>query len=107
MEQEQIEQGMVLRLEHPQMDVLVLSRAFFNRSGLTVVCPVVSGAKDDALHIPVTFDTYAGAALLEQLRSLDLHARFYKKLGQISYRQIQDISDAVQDIFDYYPYGKE
>ena len=44
-------------------------------------------------------------ALLEHLRSLDLQARHYRKISSISYEQVQDISDAVQGIFDYYPYS--
>jgi hypothetical protein len=39
--------------------------------------------------------------MLEHMRSLDLQARYYRKISGISYEQIQDISDAVQGIFDY------
>ena len=55
--------------------------------------------------IRVSSDVYNGTALLEHLRSLDLQARHYRKISGISYEQIQDISDAVQGIFDYYPYS--
>ena len=96
-------QGDILHLAQPKMYILVLSRAFFNASGLVAVCPVVASAAPDALHIPVSTDRFNGIALLEQLRTLDLQARWYSQAGRIDLTQIQDISDAVQNIFDYFP----
>ena len=37
------------------------------------------------------------------MRGIDIRARHYSLLGEISMEQIQNISDAAQDIFDYYP----
>ncbi len=99
------QQGDILWLEKEAQHVLVLSREFFNRSGMSVVCPLRDYAKPDALHIGITSEAYTGMALIEHLRSLDLEARHYRKVSCISYEQIQDISDAVQGIFDYYPYS--
>ena len=48
-------------------------------------------------------DDQAGTAMIEQLRSLDIKSRHYKRISEISFEQIQNISDAVQSIFDYYP----
>ena len=36
--------------------------------------------------------------------SLDLRTRFYERIEVLPYRQIQNISDAAQGIFDYYPF---
>ena len=99
------QQGDILWLEKEERYVLVLSREFFNATGLAVVCPLSENANPDALHIGITSDKYNGTAMLEHLRSLDLQARYYRKISSISYEQIQDISDAVQGIFDYYPYS--
>lgn len=99
------QQGDILWLEKEERYVLVLSRAFFNATGMAVVCPLRENAVPDALHIGVTSEAYTGMALIEHLRSLDLQARHYRKVSCISYEQIQDISDAVQGIFDYYPYS--
>ncbi len=99
------QQGDILWLEKEEQYVLVLSREFFNQSGMSVVCPLRDNAKPDALHIRISSDAYNGAALLEHLRSLDLQARHYRRISGISYEQIQNISDAVQGIFDYYPYS--
>ena len=101
---EVLNQGEIIRLETSGITGLVLSRAFFNRSGMAVVCPVVACAAEDALHIPVTGEKLKGVALLEHLKSLDLRTRFYERIEVLTYQQIQNISDAVQGIFDYYPF---
>ena len=101
----EIQQGEILFLEKNSQHVLVLSREFFNRSGMAVVCPLLNQVSGDALHIDIFTETYTGTAMLEQLRSLDLQARFFRRISRISYEQIQNISDAVQGIFDYHPYS--
>lgn len=96
-------QGDILWLEKEKQYVLVLSRDFFNQSGMSVVCPLRDRADPDALHIRIHSDIYTGTALIEHLRSLDLQAVNYRKISGISYEQIRDISDAVQGIFDFQP----
>ena len=98
-----VSQGDILRLEKSNMRILVLSKDFFNRTGMTVVCPVTDNTSPDALHLPVETDGFTGTAMLEHLKSMDLRSRFYAKLGSVSFEQIQEISDAVQSIFEYYP----
>lgn len=98
-------QGEILKLERPAITVLVLSKDFFNESGMAVVCPVSDGAEEDPLHIPVCTEKLQGVAMLEQLRSLDLQARHYTRLSVLPFEQIQNIADAAQAIFDYYPFS--
>ena len=100
-----VKQGEILKLKQPAMTVLVLSKDFFNTSGMAVVCPVSSAASEDPLHIPIGTERLQGVAKLEQLRSLDLQARRYAKLTELPFEQIQNIADAVQSIFDYYPFS--
>ena len=100
-----IHQGEILRLQSPQIDILVLSKDFFNTTGMVIACPLAENAVSDALHIPVTADNYHAVALLEQLRSLDLKARFYRTITHLSFTQLQELCDAVQGIFDYYPFS--
>lgn len=100
----QIQQGELLRIEGVKPDVLVLSKDFFNQTGFAVVCPVLSEGRSGALNIAVSAENFSGIAHLENLKSMDLKVRHYKTIGQLSYKQIQNISDAVQGIFDYYPY---
>ncbi len=99
-----LQQGTMIRLTTMPVHLLVLSREFFNRSGMVVACPVVKTASPDALHIMVSSEHMEGIALLEQLRSIDIQARHYVTIGEIPITQIQNISDAVQDIFSCYPF---
>ncbi len=98
-------QGEIIHLAESGRNALVVSREYFNRTGLCVLCPIVSEAAPDALHIPVCDREFSGVVLCEQLKSLDLSRRFYKSVGHLSMEQIMDITDAVQAIFDYFPYG--
>ncbi len=45
-----------------------------------------------------------GYVLCEQLNLVDLRVRGYKKICEIKMDDIMNISDAIQGIFDYYPY---
>ena len=58
------QQGDILWLEQEEQYVLVLSRAFFNQSGMSVVCPLRDKAKPDALHIGISSDEYNGTAYI-------------------------------------------
>ena len=99
-----VQQGSILFLAGTEQTVLVLSREFFNKTGMLIVCPVRKNAGHAALNIPVSAGDHSGYALLDQMKGIDIRARHYSVLGEISFDQIQNISDAVQDIFDYYPY---
>ena len=101
-----IRQGDILRLEGSKFEILVLSKEFFNQSGMVVACPITAKASADALHIRVITDNYDGIAMLEQLKSLDILSRRYQKIETVGFPQIQNISDAVQSIFDYYPFSQ-
>ena len=102
---EHVQQGEIIILEGSRQHALVLSRDFFNKSGLAVLCPVVKNASKDALHIPVFLPEYEGTAIIEQLKTLDMDKRLYQTVGNLPYDQMQNLADAVQGIFDYYPYG--
>ena len=99
----EIKQGDILQLEKPSIYILVLSKDFFNQSGFIIACPVAANTFPDALHIPVSTEKYSGKALLEHLRSLDIRSRLYRHISSLPFDQIQEISDAVQSIFEYYP----
>ena len=99
------EQGSVIELEQNKLRALVLSKNMFNATGLSIVCPIKEKANPDALHISVNVGGKENYALIEHMRSLDLSARYYRVIGCIAYEEIQEITDAAQSIFDYYPFG--
>ena len=100
-----IKQGEIIELSDGRRRAIVLSRSLFNETGLCVACPVVENASEDPLHVKIHSDRMAGVALCEQLKTLDMRKRHYRSLGEVSYIQIQELSDIMQSIFEYYPYG--
>jgi mRNA interferase MazF len=102
-----VSQGDIISIEGQKFDTLVLSKDFFNKEGFAVLCPIAKHANDIPLHIQIVSENYKGIALLENLKSLNLNTRFYKIKGHISFDQIQNISDAVQGIFEYAPWGMD
>lgn len=101
-----VAQGTIIELSNEKKKAIVLSKDFFNQSGLSVVCPIVLTATEDVLHIPLTVNGEQVIALCEHLKTVDLAKRHYKTIGTITYAQIQEVTDVVQAIFDYYPYGR-
>ena len=100
-----VEQGDILLVEGVVTPVLVVSKNFFNRTEQVIACPIRKKARPDPLHIEVCADDFRGIVLCEQMKLLDLHARGYKKISSLPAAAIMDVIDAVQGIFDYYPYG--
>ncbi len=95
------EQGDLLKVACIAHPVLVVSSNFFNDSGRVIACPVLQGAAEGPLHIPLKEGPVEGLVLCEQVRYLDLTARRFSKAGQVSLFEIMDITDAVMGMFDY------
>lgn len=95
------EQGDILSIEKMKGTVLVVSKNFFNQSEQAIVCPIISKAVPDPLHIEIITDEVQGSVLCEHMKLLDLRYRGYKKISRIKYPDIIDITDAIQAIFDY------
>lgn len=99
-----IEQGDILNVEKIGGKVLVVSKNFFNKSEQVIACPIVKNAPVDPLHIPVSTKDMEGIVVCEQMKLLDLRVRGYKKISEIKFEDIINITDAIQSIFDYYSY---
>jgi len=72
---------------------LVLSPSSYNaRSGLMLCCPITSKVKPYPFVVPILGDAdVAGAALADQLRSLDWRARRAKRKGRVSERTLREV----------------
>lgn len=95
------EQGDILKIEHLDFPVLVVSNNFFHQSEQAIVCPVLTKVAPDPLHIEVCADTVQGSVLCEQMKLLDLRYRGYSRVARIEYPDLINISDALQSIFEY------
>lgn len=102
----EINQGNILSIERINTPVLVVSKTYFNKTEQIIACPILSKTSEDPLHIPVITDGIQGIVLCEQMKLLDLRVRGYKKIAELSMEEIMNITDAIQSIFDYYPFGK-
>lgn len=63
--------------------LIITDRSYNQASGLAVVCPLTSRRKPYPFALPITVDKVDGAVLVDQLKSLDWHARkasFHSKL---------------------------
>ena len=104
---DEIAQGDVLSVERINTPILVVSKTYFNRTEQIIACPVLKNASADPLHIPIIAkDMQGGIVLCEQMKLLDLRVREYKKLTELKMEDVLNITDAIQSIFDYYPFGK-
>ena len=103
----EIAQGDILSVERIYTPILVVSKTYFNRTEQIIACPVLKNASEDPLHIPIIArDMQGGIVLCEQMKLLDLRVRGYKKLTELKREDVMNITDAIQSIFDYYPFGK-
>ena len=53
------------------------------------------------MHISLATQQVEGYILCEQVRYVDLMQRSYSKIGEVSYFDLMDVSDAVMGMFDY------
>ena len=97
-----IEQGNIITVEKMEGQFLIVSKNFFNTTEQAILCPVVHDTFCDPLHIEITTEDVHGIVMCEQIRLVDLRYRGHKKVGQIPYSDIINITDAIQSIFDYY-----
>lgn len=102
----EIAQGDILSVERINTPILVVSKTFFNRTEQIIACPILKNASEDPLHIPINATDMQGIVLCEQMKLLDLRVRGYKKLSELKIEDVMNIADAIQSVFDYYPFGK-
>ncbi len=102
----EIKQGDILSVERIQNRLLVVSKNYFNQTEQVIVCPILQKSSDDPLHIEFCTPEMQGSVMCEQLKLLDLRVRGYKKVSELRMEDVMNIADAVQSIFDYYPFGK-
>ena len=95
------EQGDVLKIPSVQYPVVVVSKNFFNESGLIIACPILPEAVPGPLRIRCERIRTPGYVYCDQVRSVDLNKRRFTKIDALSYYELIDIVDAVQGIFDY------
>lgn len=85
--------------------VLVISREEFNRSGLSVVCPITQGGNQArfagfAVTLMNTGTQTQGVVMSNQVRTLDMHARKGKFVEAVDSYVIDDVVARLVTIFE-------
>jgi mRNA interferase MazF len=77
---------------------LVVSNTLFNRhTGLAIVCPLTNTDRSFPFHVAVVNDpNVTGFVMVEQVKSIDFHARKAKRIGRSS----NDVLEEVLSILD-------
>ena len=77
---------------------LVLSNTLFNqRTGLAIVCPITNTDRGYPFHVAITGNPdVRGFVMVEQVKSIDFHARKAKVIGKAS----DEVLDEVLSILD-------
>ena len=102
----EIEQGDILRVERGKAPFLVISSDLFNRAGLAVICPILTDAKEDALHVRINTDRFSGVVLCEELAAMSVKKRSYAVIDHVKAADLLEIIYRVQSIFDYFPHAE-
>lgn len=97
----EIKQGDILKIEKTKEPVLVTSKDFFNRSGEIIGCPVFAVSTPGPLHIYIETDNTKGFVQCDKLKLLDLNVRRFSVKDHLPIKDVMNVTDAIQGIFDY------
>ena len=97
----EIYQGDILKIERIKNPVLVVSKNFFNKTGMIIGCPLYNIGTPSTLHLSVVTDGFQGIVHCEKLNLFDLTLRGHSRICSIRPEDIINIADAIQGIFDY------
>ncbi len=77
---------------------LVVSHTVFNQqTGLSIVCPITNTDRSYPFHVAIRDNSdVKGFVMVEQVKSIDFHARNAKRIGRAS----DDVLDQVLSILD-------
>lgn len=98
---EALHQGEIIKIEKIRHPVLVVSKNFFNETGEIIGCPIFRAGTQSPLHIRVQTKELEGYVQCEKLALLDMRQRGFSMIACIKMREIIEITDAIQGIFDY------
>ena len=93
-----VNQGDIIKVEGIKLNMLVISRDIINENEVCIVVPLSSNFSESVTHIKNSFSKEL--LITEQLRYIDLTSRYYKKLGNLSFEEMQNVVDVVQGLFD-------
>ncbi len=97
----ELRQGDIIKVEKIRYPVLIVSKDFFNQSGEIIGCPIYETSTNSPLHIEICAGGIHGYVQCEKLALLDLAIRGYGKVETVLMKDMMNILDAIQSVFDY------
>ena len=94
-------QGDLIKIENRNDIFAVVSKDYFNKTGMAMLCPVMSDIFPDPLHIEIIYENMKWLVLCEHVKMYDLNCRGYSHLGEMTWTDRINVTDAIQSIFDY------
>lgn len=93
-----VKQGDIIEIENLNRKLLVVSRNLLNENEVCVVVPMGAEFEESVTHLKNTFSEEL--LITEQLRYIDLSARFYKVVGCLPLAEMQIVVDVIQSLFE-------
>lgn len=82
--------------------VIVSNDSFIKFYDAFHVCPIIQGNNDSPIHPLINTNLDADyIAICEQIKLIDSQSRTCSKISHLNLRDIQNISDIIQGIFEY------
>jgi len=96
-------QGDIIKIQGFKNRFLIISKnAFITATGVFHVCPFLTDIPAGPLSIPAVGNlNETGTAVCEQIKLIDPAARNCRQIDSLKYKDIMNISDAIQGIFEY------
>ncbi|MCR5054434.1 MAG: hypothetical protein K6A69_06310 [Lachnospiraceae bacterium] len=96
-------QGDLIKISGINYYLLVTSKnAFINATGVFHVVPVVENIGPGPTHVEINgAKEIKGAAICEQVKLIDPRVRRCSLKDRIPYKEIMEVSDVIQGIFEY------
>ncbi len=97
----EVRQGDILKIDNIREPVFVASKDFFNNTGEVIGCPIFSKGNPGPLHIFIETEKTTGTVHCEKLKLLDLNSRRFSIKDHVLIKDIMNITDTIQGLFDY------
>ncbi len=76
---------------------LVISEAAYNaRTGLAVCCPITRTIRNHPFEVFVDIDGIPSAILSDHLKSIDIEARYAKRLSRVDFQTLAEVKAKVK-----------
>lgn len=78
---------------------LVISEAAYNeKTGLAICCPITRTIRNNPFEVLVDIEGTPSAILSDHLKSIDIEARYAKKLSRVDFQTLAEVKARVKSL---------